>query len=77
MITNRAWAGKTLRELVAYEFARGVFLEKLVRAGQPIPFTAETRLDRGDLLSLVGAMHDVERAAKELGYADRHGHTPT
>ena len=71
VITNRSWAGKTLKELVAYEFARGVFLRKLVRAGQPIPFTAETRLDRGDLLSLVGAMHDVERAAKELGYADR------
>ena len=71
VITNKAWAGKTLKELVAYEFARGVFLKKLVRAGQPIPFTAETRLDRGDLLSLVGAKHDVERAAKELGYADR------
>jgi putative transport protein len=44
-------------------------LKKLVRAGQTIPFTAETRIDRGDLMSLVGAKHDVERAAKELGYA--------
>jgi putative transport protein len=71
VITNKAWAGKTLKELAASDFARGVFLKKIVRAGQPIPFTAETRLDRGDLLSLVGAKHDVERAAKELGYADR------
>jgi putative transport protein len=71
VITNKAWAGKTLKELAASEFARGVFLKKIVRAGQPMPFTAETRLDRGDLLSLVGARHDVERAAKELGYADR------
>ena len=71
VITNKAWAGKTLKELAASEFARGVFLKKIVRAGQPMPFTAETRLDRGDLLSLVGAKHDVERAAKELGYADR------
>jgi putative transport protein len=71
VITNKAWAGKTLKELAAAEFARGVFLRKIVRAGQQMPFTAETRLDRGDLLSLVGAKHDVERAAKELGYADR------
>jgi putative transport protein len=71
VITNKAWAGKTLKELVAFEFARGVFLKKLVRGGEQMPFTAETRLDRGDLMSLVGAKHDVERAAKELGYADR------
>jgi putative transport protein len=71
VITNKAWAGKTLKELAAFEFARGVFLKKLVRAGEEIPFTAETRLDQGDLMTLVGAKHDVERAAKELGYADR------
>jgi putative transport protein len=48
-----------------------VFLRKLVRLGQAMPFTADTTIDRGDVLSLVGARHDVERAAKELGYADR------
>jgi putative transport protein len=71
VITNKALAGKTLRELAALEFARGVFLRKLLRLGEPMPFTSETRLDRGDVLSLVGAKRDVERAAKELGYADR------
>ena len=55
VITKKAWAGKTLKELAAYEFARGVFLKKLVRAGEQMPFTAETRLDQGDLMSLVGA----------------------
>jgi putative transport protein len=71
VITNKAWAGKTLVELAASDFARGVFLRKLVRAGEPMPFTAQTRLDRGDLMSLVGPKHNVEQAAKELGYADR------
>jgi len=71
VVTKQAWAGKTLRELAASEIFRGVFLRKLVRAGQPMPFTAEIRLDRGDLMSLIGAKHDVERAAKEIGYADR------
>jgi putative transport protein len=71
VVTKGAWAGKTLREMAASEIFRGVFLKKLVRAGQPMPFTAEIRLDRGDLMSLIGAKHDVERAAKEIGYADR------
>jgi putative transport protein len=71
VITNKAFVGKSIRELAALELARGVFLKKLVRTGQPMPFTAETRIDRGDVLSLVGTRQDVERAAKELGYADR------
>ena len=71
VITNKALDGKTLRELASLEFARGVFLQKVVRLGQPMPFTPATRLDRGDALSLIGAKPDVERAAKGLGYADR------
>jgi putative transport protein len=71
VITQKALAGKTLRELAGMEFSRGVFLRKLVRLGEPMPFNAETRVDRGDVLSLVGAKRNVERAAKELGYADR------
>jgi putative transport protein len=71
VVTSKAIAGKTIRELAATEAARGVFLRKLVRLGQPMPFTPETRLDRGDVISLVGARSDVERAAMEIGYADR------
>ncbi|HZO37920.1 MAG TPA: aspartate-alanine antiporter [Methylomirabilota bacterium] len=71
VVTNRAIAGKTLKEFAVLESARGVFLRKLVRLGQEMPFTHETRLDRGDVLSLIGAKPDVERVAKVLGYPDR------
>jgi putative transport protein len=71
VVTNRELAGKTLKELAARESSRGVFLRKIVRIGQEMPFTHETRVDRGDVLSLIGAKPDVERAAKDLGYADR------
>jgi putative transport protein len=71
VITKKSLEGKTLRELAAMEFSRGVFLRKLLRLGEPMPYTAETPLDRGDVLSLVGAKRDVERAAKAIGYADR------
>jgi putative transport protein len=71
VITSKAVAGKSLGELAKLEAAHGVFLKKLARLGEPMPFTRATRVDRGDVLSLVGAKRDVERAAVELGYPDR------
>jgi putative transport protein len=71
VITNKSLVGKTLAELASMDFARGVFLKKLTRVGQSMPFSPETKVERGDLLTLVGAVRDVERAAKSLGYADR------
>jgi putative transport protein len=71
VITKKAFVGKSLAELAAMDFARGVFLKKLTRAGQAMPFVPATRLERGDLVTLVGAESDVERAAKSLGYSDR------
>jgi putative transport protein len=71
VVTSKAVAGKTLRELAALEFTRGVFLRKITRVGEPMPFTPETRLDRGDVLNLIGARPHVDRVARELGYADR------
>ena len=71
VVTRRGAAGQTLRDLAAADFARGVFLRTLKRAGQTMPFTPDTRVDRGDVLTLVGARGDVDRAARHLGYADR------
>lgn len=71
VITSKALAGKTLSELATQEFARGVFLRKLVRAGREMPFTPGTKIDRGDVMTIVGAKRDVDRTAKEMGYADR------
>lgn len=71
VLTEKSLAGKTLAELAAGEFARGVFLRKLVRAGQEMPFTPGTTVDRGDVLTLVGPKRNVDQAAKRLGYADR------
>src|SRR5216110_1658115 len=70
VITNKSVVGKSIAELAAMEFVRGVFLKKLTRTGQAMPFLPETRVERGDRLTLFGAESDVERAAKNLGYAD-------
>jgi putative transport protein len=71
VITKRSIVGKRLFELAAMDFARGVFLKKLSRTGQTMPFSPDLQLERGDLLTLVGATSDVARAAQNLGYADR------
>jgi len=71
VITNRAIDGKSIADLAKMDYGRGVFLKKLTRTGLQMPFLPETRLERGDLLTLIGAQRDVERAAKALGYADR------
>lgn len=74
VITSKEIAGKTLPEIRQHDVAqkgRGVFLRKLIRGGQEMPFNAGTRVDRGDVLQIGGAKRDVERAAKELGYPDR------
>ena len=71
VITNPAVAGKTFGDLRALEAAHGVFLRQVTRLGQPLPVTLESRIDRGDVLNLIGAHHDVERAATALGYPDR------
>jgi putative transport protein len=75
VITNKAIAGNTLRKIAESEIgrvtARGVYLRKLMRGGQEMPFTPGTVVDRGDVLQVVGPKRSVERAAAELGYADR------
>ena len=71
VVTNRSVIGKNLPQLAAIESARGVFLRNLMRAGQEIPISGITSIDGGDVLRLIGTKPEVERAAQELGYADR------
>ena len=71
VMTSRSLAGKTVADLARLEAARGVFLRSLTRAGQEMPLAPNTRIDRGDVLRLIGIRSEVERVVKEVGYADR------
>ena len=70
VVTKAEIADRSLAD-VAAEHGRGVVLMKFVRAGEEIPFGPGTVLNRGDLLRLAGAVTDVERAGKALGYLER------
>ena len=72
-VTNKAVDGKTLAELAGQPGARGVFLRKITRGATAttIPILPNTRLDRGDIVTLVGRTQDTTAAAKLLGVPDR------
>ena len=72
-VTSKDVAGKTLAELATGPAARGVFLRKIVRGATAtdIPILAGTKLNRGDIVTLVGRTPDVAAATKMLGYPDR------
>jgi len=74
VITNKELEGKTIKQVLDSPLGskgRGVFLRKLTRAGVEMPFGPNSKLDRGDVLTLQGAKREVEGAAKAVGYADR------
>ena len=73
-VTKKEVDGKTLAELAQQPSARGVFLRKITRGATAvsIPILPDTRVNRGDILTLVGRREDTATATKMLGIADRH-----
>ena len=73
VLTNKAYDGKTLLELIKTDFARGVYLNKITRGATSvnIPILAQTKLNRGDILRIAGPAANIAEAVKNLGYADR------
>jgi putative transport protein len=70
VVTSRDAEEKTLAEL-AVEHGRGVAMSTLVRGGEELPFAPGTVVNRGDVLRILGAERDVERAGEALGYVER------
>ena len=72
-VTSKEVDGKTLAELATMPAARGVFLRRIVRGATAtdIPILADTKLNRGDILTIVGRTQDIAAATKMLGYPDR------
>jgi putative transport protein len=71
VVTSREMAGKTLGELSQEPKARGVYLESLQRGTVLMPREPWTVLERGDILRVVGAPDDVQRAGKHIGFVER------
>ncbi len=72
-VSNKAVDGKTLAELAQMPETRGVFLRKITRGATAtsIPILANTTVQSGDILTIVGRSQDTNAATKLLGVADR------
>jgi aspartate-alanine antiporter len=71
VLTRRDAQGMTvaqLRERATPEQGRGVYIATVTRLETTLPALPGTELNRGDVLTLVGAKADVERGARRLGY---------
>lgn len=71
MVTHRTFAGEMIATIRAQKFMHGVSIRSIKRAGINIPVLAKTVIDSGDVLELTGLPHEVEAAAKQMGYVDR------
>lgn len=71
MIHKKQYANQKLEFIRKQPFMHGVSVRRIKRAGIDIPVFAQTMVDSGDTLELVGLKKEVETAAKQLGYIDR------
>ncbi|MGY3440572.1 MULTISPECIES: aspartate-alanine antiporter [unclassified Bradyrhizobium] len=72
-VTSKDVDGKTLEELAKEPASRGVFLRKIARGAiaVEIPILPNTKINRGDIVTLVGRTSDVAATTKMLGRPDR------
>jgi putative transport protein len=72
-VSSKEVDGKTLEELSKRPGARGVYLRKIARGatGTSIPILPATKIERGDVLTIVGRTQDTDALAKLVGAADR------
>ncbi|WP_345813001.1 aspartate-alanine antiporter [Paraburkholderia sp. PREW-6R] len=71
VLTRREAEGLTVaqvRERADPAEGRGVYIAAVTRLDTTVPALPGTELNRGDVLTLVGAKADVERGAQRLGY---------
>jgi putative transport protein len=71
VVTNKEIDGRTLADLARDEASRGVFLRRITRSGTEIGRLPDTKVHRGDMLTIVGSAADTARVAETFGIADR------
>jgi putative transport protein len=73
LVTNKAVDGKPLAELATLPSSRGVYLRKITRGATAtdLPILPNTKIHRGDILTLVGRTQDIAASTKALGVPDR------
>lgn len=71
VVTNKAIDGRTLADIGGDDVSRGVFLRRITRGGTDLGLLADTKLNRGDVLTIVGSAASTARVVEAFGVADR------
>ncbi|MDH6229772.1 putative transport protein [Mesorhizobium soli] len=69
-ITSPKFVGKTvaeIRQTADAELRHGVYVVGLKRADKPLPLDPGTTIEAGDVVTLYGTDHDLQRASKAIG----------
>ncbi len=71
VVTRADIDGRTLADLSSEEAVRSVYLRRLTRAGTPVATFPGTKVQRGDVVTLVGPTRRLADAASRIGVPDR------
>jgi putative transport protein len=67
VVMNPHLAGRSLADAAQQDWTRGIYVRGITRGGQEIPLAAGVVVERGDVVSVVGAQEAVAQAAKRIG----------
>ncbi len=73
VITNKRFAGKTLRQVrdsFTVEQRQGVYMVSFKRQGLPMPLLLKTPVRRGDVFELAGRPEELDRISNAVGYVE-------
>ncbi|MDE6824732.1 MAG: aspartate-alanine antiporter [Duncaniella sp.] len=70
-VSKAGASGMTLGALRKQPYMRGVMVRSVTRNNVLLPMRSKTRLESGDVITLVGLPQDVAEAVDEIGFSDR------
>ncbi|MBD5356756.1 MAG: aspartate-alanine antiporter [Bacteroides sp.] len=74
VVSKSGACGLTIGELRNKTFMHGVVINKVVRNDMLMPLKRRFKLEKGDVVTLMGLPQDVAEAVPEIGYSDRATH---
>lgn len=73
IVTKKLHAGQTINALKKNEFMHGVGIKKLERSGVEMPLKAATRIEKGDILDMIGLQKQLDAVTDYLGFSEKKG----
>jgi putative transport protein len=71
VVTRAEIDGRRLGDLAGDEALRGFYLKRILRAGSPVAMFPATKVQRGDVVTLVGPSRRIAQVVSRVGVPDR------